>query len=283
MFSIEIMIFIYTFEFIFFSYLIGKSGNVLASNPDISITDPLIALKILRNFGHMIKNLSVDFSLFNAKICTKIENCSARYCFGALSLIYGIRKSLQGFENVIHYENVEYLTLKTFNMTRFTFSFENLRHLTIGGGIKLNDAFCEFIGNIEHLQTLKISSWSSYYTTTNSFRKMLELQNIQSNIVEMQFRFDEKMSRDDIVRFLKQSRKLRKLSFYYVEKSFVPENVVSTVPDVFISTVPVTVMQSISSNLDVGWKIDFIEPFMDPFHFTSPDCKCYVFERIIDE
>lgn len=66
--------------------------------PDICVTCPLIALKILRNFGHLITNLHLDYNLFffpdaqrNPKFFKFIECYLAEYCSESLQQI-----SLQG-------------------------------------------------------------------------------------------------------------------------------------------------------------------------------------------
>lgn len=181
--------------------------------------------------------------------------------------IYSTGFALQDSEN-IHYENIEHFTLGSVNMSKYPFSFGNLKHLILTGHIEINDSFCKFIGNIKHLQTLKITS--TLFTNPESFSKMLELQNILSNVVEMQLKFNESMSLDQILRYLKQSRKLRKLSFHldYIAEKRVVRN-------------GSTVLQRyhhiwVLSRIFILW-------ILIHFHFVNFfRSKCYVIERITD-
>lgn len=252
----------------FFSYFLNQEAetDALEMNPEILISNPLIALKLLRNFGHMIENLGIDFRYFNTKVSIEIENYLARYCSDSLqrlSLVCstlkihfeGLRKPLKNvsalkiqavrdqienqirflnesnlpnvkhiyicgegtpshdYGKKIHFENIEYFTL-TWARIKFPFSFGNLKHFIISGfGFKLNDAFCECIGNIDHLETLKIMMMAQFSTNSDAFRKMLELQNVQTNVVELQFQYDKRMCPDDIVRFFKKKWKTEKIEY----------------------------------------------------------------------
>lgn len=51
------------------------------------ITNPSVTLKLLRNFGHLISDLQINFALFNVKICKRIENYLAEYCSKSLSFL----------------------------------------------------------------------------------------------------------------------------------------------------------------------------------------------------
>lgn len=296
--------------------------RVLEPNPEIFILHPIKAFKLLRNFGHMIQNLGINFASFNAKVCTEIENYIAEFCCDSLqrlSLICNkhkppfdnLQKPLknvtalkihmmlsqqvnhirfineENFPNVkyifilskagqrdsepkIQHKNIECFTLKAdcvcYIWTEFPFSFDGLKHIIVDGSIHLNDAFCEFIASIEHLQTLKIMSMH-FDNYLPQLRKLLELPNVKTNIVEMQIRYEENaVSSDDIVRFLKQSPKLRKLSIH--EPNFNGYRVSSLV-------------ETVSSKLDDEWKIYNIHPYKNPFGNVF-EYTCYVFEKIVD-
>lgn len=168
------------------------------------------------------------------------------------------------FEN-IHYENIEHFTSSS-QLYKYPFSFGNLKHLTFKGNTNINDAFCDCISNIQHLKTLKIASVES--VSRESFRKLLELQNVQSNLEEMYFRFYGEISPDDIHRFLEQSRKLRKLcTFCWHEDLF--------------SRLSYE-MQKLASNLDESWKIQIQNPYNIPYYPPCFEFKAFVFERMID-
>lgn len=174
---------------------------------------------------------------------------------------------LEDSEQKIHYENIESFTVVS-NIKKFAFSFENLKHITLGY-IKSEaiDAFCEFINSIGHLQTLKIIR---VYFTSDELRKVLGLKTIQSNIVEMQFEYITHMSTDEIIRFVNQSHKLRKLTIHqkilFHDRNYIP-----------------SLVETISSNLNVEWKIYNMNPPKDPFDETWRGIyTCCVIERIID-
>lgn len=172
----------------------------------------------------------------------------------------------------IHYKSIEYFDYKCMGrIQKFPFSFGNLRHFTIVGHVELNDAFCECIRNIEHLETLKISNYDMRTGTCSpdSFRKIFELQNIVSNVVKMHIQFHENITPELVHRFLKQSRKLRKLSFHVK----IPENYFE------ISFANLT--QTLPPNLNDEWKCSTVEPYENPLLYTGALYKCFVVERVV--
>lgn len=263
----------------------------------IFITNPIIILKLLRNFGHLIRNLGIDFGFLNAKLCAEIENYLAEYCSESLqrfSLVGNTLKipfehlkkplrkvtvliiymvvdqkqnhiqfliesnlpnvqyiklyngtALQDSEKDIHYENLESFMFHNHGMRKFPFSFGNLKHFILTGNIILNDAFCECISNIKHLKTLKIMDISIF--SSDSFEKLLSLQNILSNVVEMQFEFEKNMSTEVVLCFLKQSRNVRKLSFH-IHKLYDYRRMLSQM------------MKTMLSNLSNEWKVYIMDP-----------------------
>lgn len=282
-------------------------------------------LKILRNFGHLIENLGVQFFTLDAAICAEIENYLARYCSDTLqrlsltcnmlkiafkdlqkplkkvTVLTLVLKSDQDQSHIqflnennlpnlksiylydttysrirqhskqICYENIEHFMIYSTEMTPF--SFGNLKHLTCAG-IVLSDAFCECISKIEHLETLKIMSFDFpmkwirvSIPLSRSFDKLMDLQNILSNVVEMEFELTFWISQETILRCLKKSRQLRKLSFHS-EKGFISSGKLHKN------------YEMIPPNLGVEWKFHVIDPYDDPFTFLPS--VCYVIDRIID-
>lgn len=286
----------------------------------------MLLLKLLRNFGHLIRNLGISFRTLNDKLCIEIENYLVKYCSNSLQRLILVSKSKLLFENLqkpfknitaleiilvidqnednirfinesnfpnlqriyllnterklqdsemIHYKNIEYFCLRSSLRTmKFPFSFGNLKHFSISGPIELNDAFCKCIGNIEHLQTLKIISFLGIrcHSTTDSFGKIFELKNILTNVVEMQMEFHENITPELVHRLLKQSEKLRKLSFHV---HHYPE--LSATKHFFYFT------QTLPSNLDDKWKCYTIDPYHSPCLYVTEHAiySCFVIERII--
>lgn len=61
--------------------------EALKKNPNICITNPAIILKLLRNFGNMLINITVNFRSFSVEGCVEIENYLAEYCSNSLELL----------------------------------------------------------------------------------------------------------------------------------------------------------------------------------------------------
>lgn len=100
----------------------------------------------------------------------------------------------------------------------------------------------------------------SHTSTTDSFRKIFELPNIVSNVVEMQMVFHNNITPELVHRFLKQSQKLRKLSFHICLPA---QNFI---------------------DLNDEWKCYTIHPYERPALTTYADIdvyKCFVIEKII--
>lgn len=110
----------------------------------------------------------------------------------------------------------------------------------------------------------------SFLTINNdSFYKILELPNVVSNVVEMQFATFQGISPEVILRFLKRSQHLKKLSthnFIYFDQprgySFL--------------------LQALSSNLNDEWKCSIVDPYKNAFQskLFMDRYECYVIERI---
>lgn len=52
-----------------------------------SITNPRAVLQLLRNCGHLIRDLHINFTLFSASMCEKIEKYLTRYCWQSLHFL----------------------------------------------------------------------------------------------------------------------------------------------------------------------------------------------------
>ncbi|XP_031623438.1 uncharacterized protein LOC116340859 [Contarinia nasturtii] len=219
-------------------------------------------LKVLRNFGHVIKNFEVDFRWLNAKLCAEIENYLVIYCSDSLQRLCvfpdrsettfkDLQKPLEkvtylkiiitldqninhiqflnesNLPNVnkieiysykfntfgesskkIHFENIEYFKYYGMRSSKYPFSFGNLKHLRIRGSCQVKDALCEFIGNVKDLKTLQLNEGC---VDADSLCKILELQNVLSNLEEIQIEclFVLKFSPGDVLRFLKHLKLLR--------------------------------------------------------------------------
>lgn len=290
----------------------GVDTDALERNPRIFIWKPIILLKLLRNFGHFIRNLRVDLWATNAKICDKIAMYLAIYCSDSLERFdFSCNGPKTPFENLqkpfkkvhalrihtnldqqqnfvqcinesnfpnlqylyiqtlyrdinphekIHHKNVEYLTVECEHMNAFPFSFENLKELNFFGNIEVNDAFCEYIGSIKHLKTMKLKSkpgWSS---------DMLDklLQDVPLNVERIRFGLrDEncrKMSIETISHFMKQNRNLRKMSFV------LKRNTNNRASEVWL--------QELSLKLREEWESHMMDPYKSYIWY-----KCYVIER----
>lgn len=239
--------------------------DALERNPRIIIRKPIILLTLLRNFGHFIRNLGVDFWRWNAKIRDAIESYLAIYCSDSLERcdlcclgpempFENLRKPLKKLKALrlrtyldqqqnfvqfinesnlpnlqylyistfindinphekIHHKNVEYLTVECRRMNAFPFSFENLKELSFFANIEVNDTFCEYIGSMKHLKTMKLKSselWGS-----DSLDKLL--QDVPLNVEKIRFGLSDSncrnMSTETMSNFMKQNRTLQTICF----------------------------------------------------------------------
>lgn len=94
----------YCISFIFNTFSSFKNPELdtdaLERNPKIFIGSPLMLLKLLRNFGHLIRNLGVEFVHLNAKICNGIEIYLVEYCSDSLQRFTFTCQNLRLFENL---------------------------------------------------------------------------------------------------------------------------------------------------------------------------------------
>lgn len=83
------------------------------SEPAICVSQPVMALKLLRNFGHLITNLHIDYSLFYLKnihtlenphyvfpLCKEIEHYLEEYCSESLREI-SFQSSCNTFNHIM--------------------------------------------------------------------------------------------------------------------------------------------------------------------------------------
>lgn len=159
---------------------VKQDPDALEQNPRILINNPLLLLKLLRNFGHLIRNLGVDFHKLSAKICTGIESYLVKYCSNSLQrftfairnycffehldkpfeklialkvkapLDGGKRNSFQ-FINESNLPNLQYLYLDTYNIDQQDrIHHKNVEYLSIECSYK-NDSPFSF-GNLKYLE-----------------------------------------------------------------------------------------------------------------------------------
>lgn len=296
-------------------------SDALEPNPLIIITEPIIVFKLLRNFGHLIRNLGINFAVLEAKICTEFENYLIKYCSDTLQrfslgcnmrkflfvdlkkpfkkmialkirtilkqkqdhiqffnetnfpnvnhlIIYDCGGNLQNSEK-IHYENIKYFTYFGLHLKKFPFSFKSLEHLILSY-IIIDDDFFDFVGNNKHLKTLKI--WKIVHGgKRNWLRNFSELPNIQSNLVELSFEFNQNVCVDEIFLFVKQCRQLKKLSFHQENHDSRDFEAVDRGTRAF---------QTISSELGAGWRSHIIDPYTISIAFYKH--ISFSIERIID-
>lgn len=296
--------------------------------PKIYITNPVTILRLLRNFGHMLKHIYINFDFFDAKFCAEIEWYLAEYCSESLSrlslrcnsskiLFEHLHKPLANVRTVgiyvyenqklthlqfnekylprlkylymsnessrvmhysdpIHFENIEYFLVRTYAFCRFAkfpLTFAKLKHLVFMC-FMLNDEWCSFVGNIQHLMTLEM-----YRIGENPLLgKMFELPNFLSNIEELVLDVNPYMLADDFLRFLEKSRALKTLTLIIdnaggKNMSLDARERVKKLDDI---------VKPIVSQLDSKWKFNIINPFTHPYQGTDVYFRyyCYVIERV---
>lgn len=170
--------------------------------PDICVTHPLMAFKILRNFGHLIPNLHVQFTLFYAveknvgpMTMKYFENYLAQYCSESLvdlSFEYSCYTLFEGIEK-------PFTCLKTLHADFCTF----------GEQLHFNKLF-------PNLQNLKLG-WNCYGNTAAIRTHFPALKNLwlyDDNYCNS----DLKFQKEDIEGLLKLNPQLEKSTFFFVDK-----------------------------------------------------------------
>lgn len=280
-------------------------------------------LKVLRNFGHVIKNLGIYLYSTNEKLCIEIENYLTKYCSDTLErlLLVG-NQSIVPFEHLpkplknvtvvkvillrgqhinhirfinernlpnvnnieifwqtkefkqqellkFHFESIEYFTfsiLKPLSMNLF--SFGNLKHLRLElTPSNVDDSVCELIGSIKDLKTVQVGLFP-LSVEPDSLAKLLKLQNILSTVVELTIHYTGCTTKD-VLHFLKQSRKLQKLSFRIWRDRY--------------ETKWMDFMETISTSLPHNWSSRIEEINREENEFTLQDDCFYILEKNADE
>lgn len=178
--------------------------------------------------------------------------------------------AIENSEN-IHFENVEDFTLigsKT--IVPFSFRSATLKHLTFNFA-DTSDAFYEFIGRAKNLKTLKIMD-TAFVSGSEWFIKILHLQNIQSNVEEIEFEYTKDISPEVILRCLNQTTKLTKLTIHIMRNQNTE----------ILYTRCLDFIETISSNLDSAWKFHTKHVPVGSKHFTNVHIR-YMFEKIIKD
>lgn len=117
-----------------------------------------------------------------------------------------------------HFDNVEFFGLKLFqeSCTALPFSFNKLKYFyqnsNYGAGIILNKHFCETFSSAKHLTELELNRISSI--CDNSFAEILQSENFLTNIEEITVHINEDISPKSVIRFLNESKSLKKFTFY---------------------------------------------------------------------
>lgn len=186
-------------------------------------------------------------------------------------IIYVCYDAIREMSEKIDYRHVEYFSLcPILGMVNFPFILENLKHFCLYGNIDVNNAFCEFIGNMEYLKTLKIICFQNIGPEIS---KIFELQNILSNVVEMEIKFQKSLSSELILRFLKRSQNLKTITF----QTHHPPTLYRHEFQLYSS-----VMQNVNSNLENEWTSYIITPIKAVYNIYSTryePIKCYVLKK----
>lgn len=118
-----------------------NDNRSVTSNPvkyhGINILNPLSALKILRNFGHLIWNIELNSSYFRIGIAEKVECYLAEYCSESLNTFSLYCNEEKPFFDGIDttFKDVDILRVKMCNFghhSKFSQLFPNVRVLKLG-------------------------------------------------------------------------------------------------------------------------------------------------------
>lgn len=171
------------------------------SEPDICVTRPVTALKFLRNFGHLITNLHVEYFLFHmleksrdTKFCKIVEHYMAEYCSESLRQI-----SLKGDCSLC-----EHIILEDIHKTFVNVKIVHTEQCAFGDVLPFNRVF-------PNLQTLKLGF--NIYNNRSAIR-------VQFNSLESLWFFDyiylryRTFEEEDIVEMFKLNSQLQNAVIY---------------------------------------------------------------------
>lgn len=156
----------------------------------------------------------------------------------------------------------------------FPFSFGNLKHLLLACPIDLNDKFFQFIGSLKNLSTLTVVNFR--FTVQSGHRKFLEFQSMLSNVEELNIALDNRVSPEDVLSFLTQSKRLKCLTLICENENH-PNHLLyehgidnKNVKDCR------KIVQKITLNLDFRWKYNVVNPFKVPFRSWTPHFATFI-------
>lgn len=225
----------------------------------IALEDLQNPLKKVTYFGIStgVEQSSRNIQLVNEKNLPKVNDIEVR-----------VLAPYEDHSPNVHFENIENFTLRGIRIYEYPYSFGRLKHLKIDGLYMINDAFCEWIGEIQDLQTLQILH-TQYLLIPGCFTKILNLPNVLSNLQEIFFEYSDEIFAEDIIRFLKISQNLRKLRIHMKRNHYKIRGNYGTF------------LEILSSNLDGNWKYHKEDICQQPGYYFSD--LLYVVERIIDD
>lgn len=162
------------------------------SEPDICVPDPLMTFKILRNFGHLIPNLHISFSLFH--VLDKkfkpfpnkyIESYLSEYCSETL-----VQLSLEMSEfDIFEDTQKPFNHLKTLHIEKCSFRNRSLTINRLFPNLQTLKFGCNYFYNTTaikaHFPSLKYL-WiyeNDYYFTGEKFQEILKLNPQLENTV----------------------------------------------------------------------------------------------------
>lgn len=105
-------------------------------NPKVFIDRAILLLRLLRNFGHMIVNLGINFKMLNEKTCAEVKHYLAEYCSDSLQRFSVECCKRLYFEDLQRpFKNVKALNVLAKEKDDFLIlnedNFPNLQHLLI--------------------------------------------------------------------------------------------------------------------------------------------------------
>lgn len=202
-------------------------------------------IKELIKLNPQLERLEI-YPIYSVELIAWINDCLPKLRSLELG---GLPQEFYGVLRLDHIVNLS-LHIDVTPLRKIPFVFRKLENLLVVGSLRINEKCLDFFGNIQHLKVLTILGW---YGDMHNMRKFFELNNILSNVEELNFDWIESISSECILRFLQQSHALSKLTIN-VNKAH--ENT--------------TTINALKGKLDTEWKIR-----------EGLFSRQYIFERII--
>lgn len=201
--------------------LLSCSTEIKIRCPDIFVIDRVVALKLLRNFGHLMKDLHISMLLFYyPELCRLVESYLFEYCTESVN-------RLTVTDNFISFENIQkpLKNVKTLHMEEITFrrelpfnkNFPNLQSLKLGRNTYWNPSSIRV--HFPMLTHLAFYDRMMHSTCSRFQEEDIELLlKMNPQLEKLELVLDHKYSAELIQRMHENLPRLQELKLYYTTR-----------------------------------------------------------------